>query len=582
MEKIGLKAVVDTSDFQAGMQTYVSGIDRMENAGEKLVRSMADLGYMLGAGFSLAARAADMALSEICQELREAVKDVYENTEEWEGLTEAYDNFWRSVVISAASRDELLGFFETLTGWIDQTSEAMLQYSASQQGYTVAMTAAIAAQEPGPLQDVLAVLSQFGLGQVGQRAAGAIAIWAENQGWLNEELNLGQIYMEAYNMRLEENKQALAEASGMAEKEAKAQEETAKMVEELTRLRDRASDKYQTYMAQTLAAEEKYNQRVIDLNITRARRIEDLDRKLAQQRQQLAAQLAQRMAQIEAQEAERTEQARYDHAQRMAEIEEAYQERLRQIQQRYQVSAQDAIRRRDALALVNARRTRDSELDEAKRDRDKQQNEASTDYARQQDLQRRNLETQRQQAQQAYQEQLAALDASRQEQEDELDRSLQRQLEDLERHNKWALAAMKKKFGDEYREAMQAYTNQETLYAEHLARMRVLFDRFQTPARGPQPTGSQGFIGGFQEGGAFVTQGPTTATFGEGGIPELVVAQPLQSVASQGGGGSMNVSGTMRHEVSGAVSGLMAGYEGRLSAMISQAVMQAFTEVLRR
>ena len=190
MEKIGLKAVLDMSSFQQGMHEYVSGIDQMESETEGLAGSIDGLGLALGVGLAAATFAANAAIQEIRQELGEAVKDVYENTEEWQGLTKAYDNFWRSVVISAASRDELLGFFETLTGWMDQASEAALEYSASQEGYYVALNALIGAQEPGPLQDALVVLSQFGLGQVGQRAAGAIAIWAENQGWLNEEINL--------------------------------------------------------------------------------------------------------------------------------------------------------------------------------------------------------------------------------------------------------------------------------------------------------------------------------------------------------------------------------------------------------
>jgi len=265
----------------------------------------------------------------------------------------------------------------------------------------------------------------------------------------------------------------------------------------------------------------------------------------------------------------------------MAQIEEQYQERLRQIQETYEKSRSDAIRSRDALALIEAERTRDKETDEAERERDKQQSEASADYARQQAEQAANLEAQRQAAIEAYQQQMADLELSRQEQIDELDRSEKRQLEDLERHNQWTIEEMRDEFRSEYIEAVNAYASQESLYANHLQNMRNIWESYGGNW-GQQPTGQHGVIGGYQEGGAFVTQGPTTATFGEGGVPELVIAQPLQSIAAQGGGGSMTVSGTMRHEVSGAVSGLMAGYEGRLSAMISQAVVQAFTEVLRR
>ena len=82
-------------------------------------------------------------------------------------------------------------------------------------------------------------------------------------------------------------------------------------------------------------------------------------------------------------------------------------------------------------------------------------------------------------------------------------------------------------------------------------------------------------------GGAFVTSGPTTATFGEAGVPELVVAQPLSPVAGMGTGMATNTGSTMRHEVAGQVEGVMAGFEGRLTGAISQAVLRAFGEVLR-
>jgi len=409
--------------------------------------------------------------------------------------------------------------------------------------------------------------------------------YAQSIALINAELEEGEIALTSLTEAQWANAKA-TEAAKTQRKEffdyAEKVGATKEQLEKLAELEQQMADDRASVAQRVLSMERDYNEQLIDMAIDRARAIADIDREQTAQREQAATQIAQRMAQIEAQGAEQTEQARYDHAQRMAEIEETYQERLRQIQQRYQVSAQDAIRRRDALALVNAQRTRDTELGEAKRDRDKQQSDASTDYARQQDLQRRNLETQRQQAQQAYQEQLAALDTSRQEQEDELDRSLKRQLEDLERHNRRTIERMRQEFGDEYLEAMMAYASQEALYAGHLENMRRIWETMGGNWGGLPRTGERGIIGGFQEGGAFVTQGPTTATFGEGGIPELVIAQPLQSLYPQSASVDNRHSGTVHHEVSGAVSGLLAGYEGRLSAMISQAVMQAFTEVLKR
>ena len=77
-----------------------------------------------------------------------------------------------------------------------------------------------------------------------------------------------------------------------------------------------------------------------------------------------------------------------------------------------------------------------------------------------------------------------------------------------------------------------------------------------------------------------MTGGPTTATFGEGGVPELVTAVPLRGLYRDSGAGGGGAGGTMRHEVSGAIEGVMGGFEGRLTGAITGAVLRAFGEVL--
>jgi len=322
-----------------------------------------------------------------------------------------------------------------------------------------------------------------------------------------------------------------------------------------------------------------YNRQIIDININRARAIEDIDRNLTQQRAQAAAQLSQRMAQIEAQGAQQQQQAAQQHAQQMAQIEEQHQERIRDIKKRYQESMYEAVANRDATAALEAMRTRDDELEEAGRDRDKQQADAQESYARQQEEQRVNLETQRQQAQEAYSQQMADLALSRQQQIGELDLSIQHQMEDMQRHNQWEIEAMRNKFSTEYTDAVNAYASEESAYRQHLVNMQTIYAQYGGGGYGPaRPAG---YTGRWATGGAFVASGPTQATFGEAGVPELVVAQPLSPVAGMGMGAGTNVSGTMRHDVQGSVEGVMSGFEGRLTGAISQAVLRAFGEVLR-
>jgi len=354
---------------------------------------------------------------------------------------------------------------------------------------------------------------------------------------------------------------------------------TEEQLKALAELEEKMAEEQADNAKRVLEMERDYNREMIDMNIDRARAIADIDRNLAAQREQAAAQLAQRISQIDAQAAQQEERQAAEHARRMEQIEERYQEQLRDIQKRYQTSMYEAIANRDATAALQAMRRRDEELEEAKRDRDEQESDASESYARQQAEQAANLEAQRQQAQQAYQQQLADLETSRQEQIDELDRSQQRQREDTERHNQWTIDEMKAAFRDEYIEAIEAYASEEALYAQHLENMRRIWESYGGMF-GLAQSGSRGFIGGYAEGGSFVTGGPTTATFGEGGVPEMVTAIPLRGLYSDGGGGGGQASGTMRHEVSGAVDGIMSGFEGRLTGAVTEAVVRAFGEVL--
>lgn len=350
---------------------------------------------------------------------------------------------------------------------------------------------------------------------------------------------------------------------------------------QMAEILEKAAQEEQEIAQRVVDMEADYNRQVIDININRARAIEDIDRDLAQQRAQAAAQLAQRMAQIEAQAAQQAEQARDQQAQRMAQIEEQYQERIRDIQERYQESMYEAVANRDATAALEAMRTRDDELGEASQDRDEQQADAQESYARQQEEQRINLETQRQQAQEAYNQQMADLALSRQQQIEEIDRGIQRQMEDMQRQNQWEIEAMRNKFATEYAQAVNAYASEESAYRQHLINMQTIYAQYGGGNYGGNYEHAPGYAGRWATGGAFVASGPTQATFGEAGVPELVVSQPLSPVAGMGLGASANAGGTMRHEVAGQVEGVMSGFEGRLTGAISQAVLRAFGEVLR-
>lgn len=346
---------------------------------------------------------------------------------------------------------------------------------------------------------------------------------------------------------------------------------TEEATEALTRYQAKLRQIAERELRQIWQASLNADREMLDSAIDRARQMEDLERNLAKARLAALAQLNAQMRSIAAQGRKASESAAYDHGRRMADIEYRYREQMLSIQRQYEDTMWDAISTRDATSALKAMRKRDRDTDDAKRQRDKQAGDATADYERQKVELERSLKEQQDSARAAYQQQLEDLKETRREQEEALALSLAREEEDQERHDKWRTQDMQRQFGLERSIADSNYRYAENALAAHLARMAAISGAYGH-------TGTRGFIGGFAEGGSFVTSGPTTATFGEGGTPELVTAVPLSPVASTG---PSNFSGVMQHSVGGAISAQMDGYEGRLSAAVNAAVIQAFREILR-
>jgi hypothetical protein len=402
------------------------------------------------------------------------------------------------------------------------------------------------------------------------------------------QIDLGRVFEHAMKQSFDEGAKALGIYADKSDEVVQATEDIGQAAEQTVSQMadlDRAlEDLHVKYAERIIDMETQAAQREIDNAIKRARRLEDIARDSARQRERINEQYYQRLADIEAQNEQATESARYEHARRMADIERQYQERILQIERQYQETMYDAIASRDATSALRAMRTRQTELDDARRQRDQQKSDASTDYARQINDLRQSLAQQKEEARRAREEQLADLKENEQRQREELERSLRQQEEDQARHDQWKLEAMQREFEAEYWQAYSSYTNQENLYRQHLLNMQAIWAQFAgsltltgTGHAGQHLRNKQG-TQYLAEGGAMIASQPTHLVVGEGRYPELVVAQPLSPVAAPM---RANVSGSMRHDVSGAVSAQMAGFEGRLSAAVSQAVQRAFVEVLR-
>lgn len=377
--------------------------------------------------------------------------------------------------------------------------------------------------------------------------------------------------------------QDTAEAVPVVEELGDATEETAgdidKMQQSLANARVNAME---AFLQRAIQAERQLE----DAAIQRARKIEDMERQSAQRRAQIEEQYAQTIADIEAQAAEQRRSRQIDLARQLEQIERNYQERKRAIQAQFAVSFQNAVRSRDALALVEAIRTRKKDLDEAKRQRDQDRSEAQTNYAQQEQEQQRSLQRQIEAAKRARAQQIAdAQEAQRQELED-LARTDQRKLEDQQRADQRFLQDQQRAFRDQQVQAMAAYRQNESIYTQHLQRMLQLTNTYIPRIFTGMGTGRPqlGSIGGsgvqqMAEGGALIANSATNVTFGEAG-PELAIFQPLSQMGPVNAP-SPQVTGQMRHEIAGDIQASMAGFQGRLTAAVNEAVLTAFRQVLR-
>ncbi len=422
--------------------------------------------------------------------------------------------------------------------------------------------------------------------------AGLKGLWAvlttDPLEWVKGEVHLLELFDETVSTSFLEG----ARAMGEFETEGDQVENT---IEDIGTATEDTSDKLDEFNQKIEDLRVKYTEQLVDMQtqaaqweidtaIKRARRLEDIERDAARQRADIHEQYAAQIRNAETQYHQAVESAKYEHGRRMADIERQYQERVRQIQQQYQETTYEAIANRDATAALKAMRRRDSDLEDAQRQRDQQRADAAADYAKQMNDLRVALQQQREEARRARDQQLRDLEENVRRQREELDRSLQRQREDQQRHNQWKLQAMHQQYNAEYQAALSAYTGQENAYRQHLLNMRSIWAQFaggigttHAGQLGRQYQGTQYLA----EGGALIASQPTHLVVGEGRYPELVVAQPLTPVPAPAPSLSANVSGAMRHEVTGTVQAMMAGYEGRLSNAISSAVIDAVSEIIR-
>lgn len=337
-----------------------------------------------------------------------------------------------------------------------------------------------------------------------------------------------------------------------------------------------------------LQAQRDYYDSIADLNLDRQRQAEDDAIEAARRLEDIHLDFARRLAAIEEKLRHRLRRLRkkLDNRRRRAaeilrdkllSIERRYQDKLLDIERTYARSMYEAIATRDATAALQAMRKRKEDIVDAKRDRARARADAFRDYARRiRDIEE-SLREQERLARESYKDQLEELHRWLREQEEDHRISLRRQEEDAALSYARSLVDLKQAFEDrlaeiqrqtalERRNARIDYLLRESAYARHLARMAAIYQSYQTTATPTTPSFGVPPIG-FAEGGMMVVNRPTLAMFGEGGRPELVIAQPLSPTSH-----AHNITGGVTHQINATIQQSIAGMEGRIAGAVHQAL----------
>ncbi len=149
-------------------------------------------------------------------EVQEAIKDVYSETEQYKNLNDAAINFRRTLVLSVLNYDDTLEFFERLAGALNKAADWVTKFSGQMAGLSATLD--VVAKRAGPLEDFVNFIYKLPAAKSGGQIAMAIMKWAQEQGLLNEQLDLSQAYLEGYNNQLNSIQRGL-EGAGDATKD---------------------------------------------------------------------------------------------------------------------------------------------------------------------------------------------------------------------------------------------------------------------------------------------------------------------------------------------------------------------------
>jgi len=546
------------------------------------------------------------------QAFTEAVSTITKNTEAAERLSVAQDTLKVSFAGAIGDSERWQGVMDRTAIGVEWFAGAVTIAAATMKGF-----GAVAAQE---FQNTAIMVIK--MGQAAEAAfsgdyATANRLIAESIDMQALAADRAQIYLDSYGASLEESARAQDEFRAASLKTADSLDEQKDRSKELEKAQKSLFD-----LQQALADAQKTRlEALADLETERLRRLQDIDEetqraladtalKGARKREDIEIAYRRRMEDLEGKKSEALTRIAERLALKLLRIEMRYREKMIRIGENFDDAIFGAILKRDATAALMAMRRKARDEGRAQRERSNAITIANAEAAMQRAQAARAQEERRENAALIRQRALEDLarDQARRRQDilknhkrelADLGLFLQRSKDDIELAYQRRIAKARERHAQEEKEYRAHLNRQYVALRGHITRVNQAVANLSEPHINPFSVTplSAGMALGELPVSPPSTTPPTTGRTHSGepfinshsGTPHInPFAQPdapggandrIQQPDASGGRGTF--SGSINHQISGSIDAAMAGFEGRLSAAITDVVIEVMGGMLQ-
>lgn len=544
--------------------------------------------------WSVGARTTFLVFMQARQYLRESYEAVYQNTEEYKQLEEAVTEVGRALIIAITGGSDWLDFLAEAARDLEILTQDILEYNAVLRG------GAAAYEEVMPLP-------YLGSTPLVEELTGATMAYLEQIGLLPEGLGGAAAFQKEYNRVLKDSKDLLEESGESAADYEDRLRDLQRSAERLTTLSMRHADIMDDYAVAVDKAGETFREGLVDAQKEYEADIKKAETRAFKDREAAWKDYYRRLDRIHRDQQDQTSNLEERHRLQMEFAERHHVLNLLNSEALYQYERGRLVAEGDVLAIEDLDARYELERQATEENFRLQQQQAEAMFQLQLRQQQQAMEQQREDLWAALQQRLQDIEEARRERrheaeverqeareeaKEEYNEEMDDQKEALKKRLKdqadfWAKYLMDMEIGfGEAQNIIQAQfgtgSASEKYFTEFWTRRETELARFTAMLGGAMglPIGGGSatqrlrniFGGGFQYGGEFIANRPTSIMVGEGYAPERVSVQPLSpiggSLAVRWQGGAIPVHG------SGSLSGAeMSG--------VGQAIAQGLVTEMR-